>query len=111
SSGRDHYILASRDGISGGRRIARKRQRGLPQQLAAGFIEGAKFLVEAAGSDKQQSARGYNCASIIFCSRIRHAFRRERRILAEINLPYKLSRIQIDRVERAPGRSDRRVAV
>src|SRR5205814_4642258 len=77
----NHHVLASMHSISCRSRIASKRQCGLPQQLAARFVECPNLLVEVCCRDKEETAGGYDGAAIVFSASFRHALGRKLRIL------------------------------
>src|SRR5450759_4209537 len=83
----------------------------LPQQLASILIEGPKFPVEVRGTDEDQPAGSHDGAAIILGTRVLQTLLGEFRILTERNLPGVFSRIQIDRIQRPPGRRHRGIAV
>jgi hypothetical protein len=111
SAGGDDHILTTVHFVSGGSGVARERQRGLPQQSASGFIESAKFFVEAGGADEDQAAGGYDGAAVIFGAGIFHSLHSEFREFAEVDAPEVLTGGEIDGVEGAPGRGDGGIAV
>ena len=53
----DDDVLPAVDHVDRRRRVARGRQRRLPQQLAGQLVVGAELLVEVRRADEQQAAR------------------------------------------------------
>src|SRR5579885_3256146 len=111
STSRDHdelppiHLVGCRRGVPG------KGQSRLPEQLARGLIKRPELLIKIRRPDKQQTSCRDNRPAIVFRSRMGHALRRQLRVNAQRDLPRILPRIQIDRVQRAPGRRNGRVPV
>src|SRR5215471_16930326 len=111
ASANDHDVLTAVDLIDSRSRVAGCRQLGLPQESSSKFVEGAKFLVEVGGTDKEQSAGGYHRATVVVAPGVFHSFCNEVRILAEWNFPADLAAVEINGIERAPGRRDGRITI
>ena len=79
--------------------------------MAGGFVVGAEFLVEVGRADEEKASGGDDRATIVFCAGVGLALCGQLRILAEGNLPNVFPGIQIDGVERAPGRSHGGIAL
>ena len=84
---------------------------GFPEQFSAVLVEGAQLPVEIGRGDKHQPARGHDRSAVVFASRVFHPLGSEFRIFAERNFPGILARVQVDRVQCSPGRSDGGIAV
>ena len=63
------------------------------------------------GTNEEKPTGGHQGPAVILASRVANTFRHELRKLSERDLPGDFAAIQIDGVERAPGRRDSRVAV
>ena len=70
---RDHDVLLAVDHVGGGRCVAGKGQRGLPQQLAGMAVEGMHLAVEDGCADEDDAARRNDRAAVVFRSRVLHA--------------------------------------
>src|SRR5207247_478852 len=82
-----------------------------PEQLAGELVERMKLPVEARRADEQHAARGDDRTTVVVAAGVGQPFRGQLRILAERDLPADRAGVEIDRVERPPGRRDGRVAV
>src|SRR5581483_1145946 len=97
--------------VDSGSGVRGERQRGLPEQLARGLIEGPKLTIVVRCSDENQSSRGDNRASIALAACVLHALLRQLRIFAERDLPHIFAGVQVNGIESTPRRRDRRVAI
>jgi hypothetical protein len=93
----DHHKLSSLRFESCRRSVSGERQRLLPEQPPAIFVERSKLVVEICGGDKYEAAGGHDRATVVLASRIFNSFFDELRIFAKGNLPCILARIEIDR--------------
>jgi hypothetical protein len=74
-----------------------------PEFFPSLSVEGTEAAVICA-ADKDQAACRYDRSAQVWCARWRDAFLHKLIHLAERHAPGDLSRVQIDSVERAPGR-------
>lgn len=87
AAGGNHDKLAAVHFIASRSCVSREGKRGFPEELAGGFVVGAKFFIEVRRSDEEQSTRGDDRTAIVFRSSIGLALSRQFRILAERDLP------------------------
>src|SRR5271168_4888205 len=73
AAGGDDDELAAVDLVGGGSGVAGEGERGFPEKLAGGFVEGAEFFVEVGGADEEKAAGGDDGAAVIFGAGIFHA--------------------------------------
>ena len=108
--GRDHDVLPAVDHVQARRRVAACRQLVLPEHASRALFERPDFLVRRGGDEDHAAGRRHRAAEVER-SGVANALRDELRVLAERHLPDNLPLDEIDGVERAPGRRDRRHAV
>src|SRR5947207_14810820 len=111
AAGSDHNVLFAINFVRDRRRIAGERKRSFPQQVACRLVEHTKLLVIIGSTDKDQPARGNDRPTIVFTSRVLHSLIGEFRIFANRNFPLEVTGIQVNRVQRAPWRSNRRISL
>ena len=111
AAARDDDVLPAVDHVGRRRRVAGRGQRRLPEQLAGQLVVGAELLVEVRRADEQQAARGDDRAAVVVAAGVGQPLRGQLGILAERDLPADRAGVEIDRVQRAPRRRDRRIAV
>ena len=107
----NHDVLPAVHHVGGWRGIPGKRQRRLPQQFARQLVERAQLAIEIGGGDEEQAAGGDDGPAVVVAAGVAQALRDELGIFAERNLPANRAGVEIDRVQRAPRRRDRRIAV
>src|SRR6185437_605066 len=101
-------VLTAVHRISAWRRVTARGELMLPEHAAGLFVERAELLVPRA-ADEHQTSRRIDAAAEIFGSGLRNTPRFQCRIFAQRLLPSELAPIQIDRIQRSPGRFDRRI--
>src|SRR5690606_844779 len=110
AAGRDYDVLPPVDLVRGRGGVASGRKVGLPEDLARPFVEGAELLVRR-GTDEDQAAGGHGRPAVVLCPRSRDSPRRQLLELAERHCPQVFTGVQVDGVERSPGRLDGRIAL
>ena len=110
AAGGDHDVLPAVDHVDARRGIAAGGQLMLPQHAARVLFERANLLVRRRG-DEDHAARGRDRAAEVERAGIADALRDQLGILAERHLPENVPLDEVDGVQRAPGRRDRRHAV
>ena len=70
-----------------------------------------ELLIVIGRPNEKDAAGGYHGPSVILASGVAHPFFHQLRKLTEGYFPHDLSRIQVDRIQSAPGRFDGRVAI
>src|SRR5262249_31594903 len=111
ASAADDHILVTVCLVHRRRSIAGKWKRSLPQELSRSLVIGSEFLVEVRRPDKQQASRCHDASAVVLAPRVLHSLCGQRRILSKRNLPNDLSPTKVYRIERTPGRRNRRVAL
>src|SRR5262245_3657826 len=100
----NHDVLPAIHYVHRRRGTAGKGQLRFPEQFASELVVGVELLVPTGGTDEEQPVRSNYGPAVIVRTCVRDAFGDQLGILAERNLPADLSLVQIDGVERAPGR-------
>src|SRR5262249_42178572 len=68
---------------AGGRRVARRGQRPLPQQRAGRLVEGAELPIVIRGRDEHEAAGGDDGTAVVLAARVFQPLRDELGIFAE----------------------------
>src|SRR2546429_1366306 len=95
SAGCNDHVLAATDFIGDGRRIAGKRELGLPQQFSCGLVKRAKLLVIVRCTDEEESTRRHDWPAIIFAAGVRRTFGSKLGIFTQRNLPRVLAGVEV----------------
>src|SRR5262249_48487507 len=108
TAGRDDDVLAAVDLIGRRGRVAPGRERVFPEKPTGLLVEGVDPLVLRAG-DEYQAAGRHDRAAEGLGARSRDPAGGQLDVFAEGNPPGEFTRVEVDRVQDAPGRLDRRV--
>src|SRR5207249_5281216 len=81
AAGRDHHELPPVDLVGRGRRVPRRRERRLPEQVARGLVERAELIVVVRRPDEYQPARSDHRTAVVLAPGVRHPRSRELAIL------------------------------